>query len=405
MAKLKTKFLDRRGEVKAVDFKFTGTEPTWVDAESISTEEYNERLGRALRFYNYYLDSGQMRPWVIDWMGKNGYTKSDISAIKALPPNALVSTVGKLVRMLQRGMPDTAPGSSKSKAASKFIRKHLKEAITDYRLTVASAKPEPEEDDNSKPKPVVKTPLQRLEAKVNEEVIIHLEVILDRIAKVNYDDTPTKMPYMDVSMMLRSAAIPAKGAKYVVDWLTTHHAEFKAAADRTCEDAVEGYSYLRKPQLNRIVANFEKMIADASSHAKVKSTRRPRVKRPKAADKQVARLKYLQEDDTYSLKSIDPVSIPFSQRVYVFNTKYRQLSIYYSSTPSGFSVKGTTIKEFDPDKSITLTLRKPEDVLPLILSGTVRKIDNLLKTLKTKPRKANGRINANTVLLKSFDKA
>jgi len=35
----------------------------------------------------------------------------------------------------------------------------------------------------------------------------------------------------------------------------------------------------------------------------------------------------------------------------------------------------------------------------------VRKIDNLLKTLKTKPRKANGRINNNTVLLKAFDKA
>ena len=175
--------------------------------------------------------------------------------------------------------------------------------------------------------------------------------------------------------------------------------------DRTCPDAVEGYSYLRKPQLNRIVANFEKMIDGATTHSKVKSTRRPRVKRPKAADKQVARLKYCQEDDTYSLQSIDPISIPFSQRVYVFNTKYRQLSIYYSSTPSGFSVKGTSIKEFDPDKSITMTLRKPEDVLPLILSGTVRKIDNLLKTLKTKPRKANGRINNNTVLLKAFDKA
>ena len=355
----KIKILDRRGEVKAVDFKFTGMEPTWVDAESISAEEYHERLGRALRFYNYYLDSSQMRPWVIDWMGNNGYTKSDVSAIKNLPPNALTSTVGKLVRMLQRGMPDAAPGSSKSKAASKFIREHLKDAITDYQLMVESTNPEPEED-SSEPKPVVKTPLQRLEA---------------------------------------------KGAKFVVNWLTTHHAELKSAADRTCPDAIEGYSYLRKPQLNRIVANFEKMIDAATSHAKVKSTRRPRVKRPRSADKQVARLKYLQEDDTYSLQSIDPISIPFSQRVYVFNTKYRQLSIYYSSTPSGFSVKGTSIKEFDPDKSITLTLRKPEDVLPLILSGTVRKIDNLLKTLKTKPKKANGRINANIVLLKSFDKA
>ena len=403
MATKRKKFLDRRGEVAAIDFKFTGTEPSWSDAETISPEEYHDRQARALLFYNYYLDSGDMRPWVIDWMGKNGYTKSDISAIKNSSPNALVSTVGKLVRMLQRGMPDRPPGGKKSKSAAKFIHAHIKDAITDYHFSAAEKAAEAEEDD-SKPKPVVKTPLQRLESKVNDEVIIHLEELLDKVAEVESGDTPTKIPYIDVSMLLRSAAIPAKGAKFVVDWLTTHHAEFKAAMDRTCPDAVEGYSYLRKPQLNRIVANFEKMIADAASHSKVKSTRRPRVKRPKAADKQVARLKYLQEDETYSLQSIDPISIPFSQRVYVFNTKYRQLSIYYSSTPNGFSVKGTSIKEFDPDKSVTLTLRKPEDVLPQILSGTVRKIDNLLKTLKTKPRKATGRINDKTLLLKAFDK-
>ncbi len=404
MATKRKKFLDRRGEVAAVDFKFTGKEPSWTDAESISIEDYNDRKSKALLFYNYYLDSADMRPWVIDWMQSNGYDKSDVSAIKGLPPTAVVSTVGKLVRMLQRGMPDCHPSASISTSASKFIHDHLKDAIKDYHFLAAEKKSQGEEDD-SKPKPAVKTPLQRLEAKVNNEVIVHLEELLDKVAEVESGDTPTKMPYMDVSMLLRSAGIPAKGAKFVVDWLTTHHAEFKAAVDRTCPDAVEGYSYLRKPQLNRIVANFEKMIDGAATHSKVKSTRRPRVKRPKAADKQVARLKYCQEDDTYSLQSIDPISIPFSQRVYVFNTKYRQLSIYYSSTPSGFSVKGTSIKEFDPDKSITMTLRKPEDVLPLILSGTVRKIDNLLKTLKTKPRKANGRINNNTVLLKAFDKA
>ena len=397
MATKRKKFLDRRGEVAAVDFKITGKEPSWTDAESISTEECHDRKGRALLFYNYYLDSADMRDWVVEWMGSNGYEKSDISAIKGSAPNSLVSTVGKLVRMLQRGMPD------ESNRSATFIHEHLKDAIKDYHFSAAQKKTEIEEDD-SKPKPVVKTPLQRLEAKVNDEVIIHLEDLLDKVAEVEQEDTPTRMPYMDVSMMLRSASIPAKGGKVVVDWLTTQHAELKAAADRTCPDAVEGYSYLRKPQLNRIVANFEKMIAAAASHAKVKSTRKTRLKRPKAADKQVARLKYLQEDDQYSLQSIDPLAIPFSQRVYAFNAKYRQLSIYYAKTPAGFSVAGTSIKEFDPDQSVTITLRKPEDVLPLILSGTVRKIDNLLKSLKTKPRKANGRINNNTLLLKAFDK-
>lgn len=401
MAKRKKQILDRRGEVKSLDDKFTGSEPTWVDADTISAEEYNDRIGRGLRFYNYYLDSSDMKPWVIDWMSSNGYTKSDVSAIKRLPPNALVPTVGKLVRMLQRGMPDVHPDESKSKSASKFIHKHLREAIKDSRRAFISASTD--EDDKAKPKTPVKSPNERLQAKVNNEVIVYLEDLLDKIANVKREDTPTKMPYMDVNMMLRSAGIPARGSKFVVEWLTQHYNEFKLASQRGTEES-EAYSYLRKPQLNRIIANFEKMIDGASAHGKTKSTRRPRVKRPKAADKQVARLKYLKEDDKYSLQSIDPVSIPFSQRAYVFNTKYRQLTMYCSSTPDGLSVSGTTIKGFDPDQSVTLTLRKPEDILPLILSGTIRKIDNLLKTIKTKPKKSNGRINVNTILLKTFDK-
>ena len=401
MAKRKKQILDRRGEVKSLDDKFTGSEPTWVDADTITAEEYNNRLGRALRFYNYYLESSDMKPWVIDWMSSNGYAKDDVSAIKNLPPNAVVSTVGKLVRMLQRGMPDVHPDEPKNKSASKFIHRHLREAIKDSRI--ASISVTTDEDDNSKPKAPVKSPNERLQAKVNKEVIVYLEDLLDKIANVKREDTPTKMPYMDVNMMLRSAGIPARGAKFVVEWLKQHCDEFKLAAQSGTEES-EAYSYLRKPQLNKIITNFEKMIDGAVAHGKTKSTRRPRVKRPKAADKQVAKLKYLKEEDKYSLQSIDPVAIPFSQRAYVFNTKYRQLTVYCASTPDGLSVAGTTIKGFDPDKSLTLTLRKPEDILPLILSGTIRKIDNLLKTIKTKPKKSNGRINGNTILLKTFDK-
>jgi len=145
------------------------------------------------------------------------------------------------------------------------------------------------------------------------------------------------------------------------------------------------------------------MIEDAKAHGK--TTRKPRIKRPKSAEKQIRKLKYLKEDDTYKLQSIDPVAIPFSQRAYTFNTKYRQLTIYQARVADGLSVSGTTIKGFDEKKSITIIVRKPEDFLPLVLAGTVKKIENLVKTLKTKPQPANGRVNNNTILLKTFDKS
>ena len=412
MARSKRIF-NRRGDVAAVDDKFTGEEPTWKDAEDLSYEEYWQRQARAFRFYTYYLETADMRPWILEWMKDNGYNKADIDAIQKVSPAWITSTVGKLVRMLQRGMPALHPDSGamhakkieagetapKPEPVTDFIRAELRKSISAYHQTKHTA---PKEEDNKKPKKPVIPPMERLRKKVHNEVICHLDSLLDGVASVKREDTPTTMPNLDVSMLLRSGGIPARGAKFVVDWLTEHRDEFVAATDKKNEEA-EAYSYLRKPQLNRIIANFDKMIEDAKAHGK--TTRKPRIKRPKSAEKQIAKLKYLKEDDTYSLKSVDPIALPFSQRAYTFNTKYRQLTIYYARVADGLSVSGTTVKGFDEEKSVTMILRKPEDVLPLILAGTARKIDNLMKTLKTKPKPANGRINGNTILLKTFDKS
>jgi len=409
----KRKLLDRRGEVAAVDYKFTGEEPKWGDAETLGYDEYWQRQAKAFRFYTYYLETADMRPWILQWMKDNGYNNADIDAIQKVSPCWITSTVGKLVRMLQRGMPDlhseafekhaekiaageTAP---KPKPVTDFIRAELRESISIYHQTKTAA---PKVEDDKVEKKVVIPPMERLRRKVQNEVICHLDTLLDGVAKVQRDDTATTMPNLDVSMLLRSGGIPARGAKFVVDWLTEHRDEFEAATNKKTEEA-EAYSYLRKPQLTRIIANFDKMIEDAKAHGK--TTRKPRIKRPKSAEKQIKKLKYLKEDDTYKLQSIDPVAIPFSQRAYTFNTKYRQLSIYYARVADGLSVSGTTIKGFDEKKSITIIVRKPEDFLPLVLAGTVKKIENLVKTLKTKPQPANGRVNNNTILLKTFDKS
>ena len=409
----KKKLLDRRGEVAAVDYIFTGEEPKWSDAETIGYEEYWARQAKAFRFYTYYLETADMRPWILEWMENNGYNKADIDAIRKVAPCWITSTVGKLVRMIQRGMPDLHPESNerhnkkiaegeespKPKPITDFIRSEIRQSISIYHQT-KSATPK-EEEDSTKPKKPVIPPMERLRRKVQNEVICHLDSLLDGVANVKREDTPTTMPNLDVSMILRSGGIPARGAKFVVDWLTEHRDEFVAATDKKTEEA-EAYSYLRKPQLTRIIANFDKMIEDAKAHGK--TTRKPRVKRPKSAEKQIKKLNYLKEDDTYSLQSIDPVALPFSQRAYTFNTKYRQLNIYYARAADGLSVSGTTIKGFDEKKSVSIIVRKPEDFLPLLLAGTPRKIDNLVKTLKTKPQPANGRVNKNTILLKTFDK-
>jgi len=128
--------------------------------------------------------------------------------------------------------------------------------------------------------------------------------------------------------------------------------------------------------------------------------RKARVKKPKDAGKQVARLKYQATSNEYGVDSVSPARIPTAQRLYVFNTKYRTLGVYFASGNAGFEVKGTSLKGFDVATSFITTLRKPKDTLHSIMSSTPKQIDKLLDAMKCKKRKGNGRINAQTVLVR-----
>lgn len=407
----KTRLFDRRGKIASPDYKFTGTEPQWSDAENLSVEEYYRRQDSALRFYNYYCDAKFFKEQVVIWMGKNKYTADAIKAMKALPPHAISGVAGKFVRMLDQGMPDSHPDAREHFAgrgiepysATDWIKKFIGLALHDYDPgTVISI----EDPDQAKAPPAPKpNPQERLANKINEDVITVLDGLLDSICEIQSDTAPAKIPTINLGNFLRSHKIPPRGSRFVIEWLDKQLEEFKGALDKTDEELVEGYGWLKPAQLRRVVSNFEKMREDAVLHGAIKQTnRKPRVKKPKTADKQVAGLKYAINSSEYVIDSIDPVHIPFCQRLYTFNVKYRQLTIYIAENATGLSVKGTTIRDFDPEKSVTLTLRKPSDILPNILSKTARQIDKIIESLKVKPKPANGRCNENILLLRSFDK-
>ena len=103
------RILDRRGRVVALDRKNTGDEPEWKDGTDISCEDYYLRRAKCFRFYTYYLGSKDMKPWILKWMEKNSYSVKDIATVKRSPTWYPLSTIGKLVRMLDLGMPDMHP--------------------------------------------------------------------------------------------------------------------------------------------------------------------------------------------------------------------------------------------------------------------------------------------------------
>ena len=418
MAKTSQRIIDRRGNVAAPDIKYTGQEPTWDDSDKLSYEEYNSRLERGLRFYGYYCDTKICKEWLLKWMIKNKYSKHEVSLIKSLMPTSIPSTLGKLSRMLDRGMLSAHPDQDKiynkkvkeaaddeiikrRLTAQEWIDQQLQIILDEFKYNTISDI----EDDSENPVEKKKiSPLTRVKNKVNEDIIVQLDILLDDIIKITDKTSPTKIPTLDLGRLMRGHNTPGNGVKHIVAWINKHLDEFTAAYDKTDEEMVEGYSWLRRPQLGKIKKNFEKMLEEVKHYSRNKvKTRKPRVKKPKTVDKQVSKLKYATESQEFQLTSVDPMGIPFSQTALFFNTKYRQLSIYYASGSSGLEIKGTTLQNFNKETSITLTLRKPEDFLPIILSSTPKKLEKAIATLTTKSKKANGRINANMVILRTLD--
>lgn len=176
------------------------------------------------------------------------------------------------------------------------------------------------------------------------------------------------------------------------------------------EQLKEGYKHLKKADINNYIMAIEGLlealdfVIDSS-----KAQRKPRVAKPKSADKLVEKLKYCKTDEKYKLASINPVEIIGASEVWVFNVKTRKLGKYVASNVdpkgmgregTGLTVKGTTVQGFDEAASVQKTLRKPEETLKEFKSAGKVKLRKFLEEIPTTDTKLNGRFNTDTIILR-----
>lgn len=105
-------------------------------------------------------------------------------------------------------------------------------------------------------------------------------------------------------------------------------------------------------------------------------------------------------NDGMAFKSIEPASIVGANRLLVFNTKTRAMALYTASDDDGLHMKGTTIKNFDPDLSYSKTIRKPNLQLSQYLTSD--QPSNDLYNIKGAAKKLTGRINGHCLLVRVF---
>ena len=209
------------------------------------------------------------------------------------------------------------------------------------------------------------------------------------------------IPGFSMYKYLEENSIKAVHAGRISQYYSPKLEELIAAKKKDDIELSEGYSWMKPRQLSTYVKFIDMIVSDCDRWVNNQNAARtPRKKKTKSSTQQVSKLNFCKDNSEYKLASVNSTSIVGVQQLWVFNVSTRQLGVYHSLDRKGLQVKGSTLTNFDEKKSVMKKLRKPEDILPKVLSGGKTVLKKLLPGIKAKDTPLTGRINKHCILLK-----
>ena len=373
------------------DEKYTGREPVWDTERALkmTQDEFDHFLRKSFTYYNYYFTQKDIKKHMVKWMQENGYTKPDVSAFIRSPDRAVPMTAYGLLMSHRQGMPfrEKELKYVKEQIAAALLQEaagNIVESLT------GSAMPAVEKTATVK----VLTIQDRLNEKTSEH-LAYFEGLYDEVVLGGTVD-PRAFDYLTAN------TVPQSQINKFVDLISARKAELGAAQGKLFEDHVESYKHYKAADYKRHHAFLDAILDALEQYRGVKkATKKARVKRAPNKEKVVSKLKYMKEDKTLKLVSVNPVDIVGAQELWAYNVKTRKLYKYIADSLTGpLGIKGTSLTGFDAAKSAGKTLRKPEEKLKEFAKATKIQLRKFLEEIKATETLGNGRINADTVLLR-----
>jgi len=179
--------------------------------------------------------------------------------------------------------------------------------------------------------------------------------------------------------------------------------ELAKAIKNTDEQLAEGWSHVSVDRLRGLAKFVFRMMDDLAGRKEaVVKERMPRISKPKPAVKQVKGLKYKSIDATFGITSIPPTKIVGATELYAFNTKTRVMVCLFADDAKGFTVKGSTVLGVDLKKSYSKTIRKPQDILPVIAKEGKRAVSKQMDAIRAVAKPVKSRVNKDMIILRVF---
>jgi hypothetical protein len=368
-----------------LDEKYTGDEPKWDTerAKEMSFEQFDHFMRKSLNYYNYFYTQKDLKKHVVAWMKEvKDFTPDEIRAFERAGDRTVSMTTCGLIMAHRQGMP-------LQERHIEFIDANILDSIDSK-----SAEEVVEVVVEEKPKAYVPTIQDRLNEKT-ADTIGELEGHYDAFI------CDPKYQFKPYDYLVANNVPQSQLSKYEAVYQARFD-ELKLAFSKEDEQLTEGYSHYKTADYKRIFAFIDQILNDIIQYRGVKkATKKVRAPKSVSKEKVVSKLKYAKEDKVMRLISVNPADIIGAQELWVYNTKTRKLGKYIADTLKGpLNVKGTGIIGFDEHRSTSKTLRKPEEKLKEFAKATKIELRKFLDNIKATETKLNGRINAETILLR-----
>ena len=373
----------REKRIAFADEKYTGSEPEWDTEAALAMDDatFDNRLRRCFYYYNYHYSQKDCKKHVVEWVQKQkDFSKEDIKAYIRSSDRSTSMTACSLIMAHRRGMPLKA--------------RHIEFLTETIREAISTAEPEVVETaEGDTPKAYVPTIQDRLNEKTSE-LIGELEGMFDDVV------TNTATKFKPYDWFQSNNVVQSQLGKYE-GLFRKRKEELELAQSKKDDQVREGYSHFKAADFKRLIAWIDDLLSAVEQYRGVKkATKKARVKKAPSKEKLVAKLKYAKDDKALKVVSINPADIVGASELWIYNTKTRKLGKYVAASYQTLGIKGTSIVGFDTDKSVSKTLRKPEDQLKEFAKAGKIALRTFLKDIKAVEVKLNGRIGTDTLLLR-----
>jgi len=368
--------------------------PKWEGHETWDTNQFLRQFHSAMAWYRLESSAKELKPKVIDWMGRQGCTKEDISAFKKTKDNRCGMTMGAVAACLLKGMPSVRDEFNEGRDTAVWLRARINEVIEQGQDDVDDS------DSGIEVKkdvyvPSIQERLREVSLGMTEEIEAAIEAF--QTDPETFDPKAFKM-----LNLLKAKQAKAAHARIIRDFYARDLTELlELASGKADEQLKEGYSHRSKKQIKSFIAFLQEIESACNMlMQEAKVNKKPRAKKVVSKDKIIAKLKYKKSDEPLKLVSINPADIIGAQELWIFNSKTRKLGKYVAAEFQELGIKGTTITGFNEIKSVQKTLRKPAEQIKAFKEAGKVVLRKFLEEINAVDTKMNGRINEDIMLLK-----